>query len=836
MNKPAPVPQLNDLASLPRPAWLWDVDRNRIVWANRYAIEYFDGQSLFDVVDRQFDQNEPAVEQLSKIRHQSKSDERCEVNLALMADSPLHVTASIHALADGRQGVLVVATAGATTHALPEATLQQAFAVLPMAIAFLMPEGELVNLNDAALLTFPLGTQHTLATLFVDQQRATNLLRQLQERKLTSSIERVIGRIGPRDMRVTCRKLDNSDLLAVATFEDVTERRQIERQLIDKSDISQATPLPLEQSKFDAFDTLAKSMKDAISTTQGPPVESKKTHQDNALAIKPESLDQLQPAPAIPAAIRKAMERSGESVVIVRHGKIAYATPKAAADYGLTNGPPSPFGDNSNLKRLMDIRAPLSSTEIIDAEGDLVGVDVSLKTVPWQDGPAQQYIIRKISDSGGRAKSTSAPTTFMPLPTEGYSNTTSVLEQNQVDCTPLPPSEANSAVAQITMSRRPPAKETEYPIAPDDELKAILDIASDGIITLDAEGRILSYSAGAEAIFGYALPEIKGKHLSTILSPASLNTWNTYFAALQGPGLARVFNDGREVEAVVKQGGTVPLFLALGLLGSAKSEARFCAVVRDITSWKRTEKELREARDLAEAANRQKSYFLAHISHELRTPLNAIMGFSEVMQQEKFGSLANDKYRGYADDIHASGQHLLSLIDDLLDLSRVESGKMDLSFVAVNLSETTEHAVRMLQAEAAQRRVLLRMSFGKNLPLVVADLRSMRQVMMNILSNSIKFTEPGGQVILSAQVQADGAMVWRVRDTGIGMSSDQVRTALEPFKRIATEGRETQGTGLGLPLAKALAEANRAEFAISSVQGKGTLVEVIFPTNRVLAE
>jgi len=297
-----------------------------------------------------------------------------------------------------------------------------------------------------------------------------------------------------------------------------------------------------------------------------------------------------------------------------------------------------------------------------------------------------------------------------------------------------------------------------------------------------------------------------------------------------------VFNDGREITAVVKQGGTVPLFLTIGKLQAPRSQAAFCAVARDITQWKKTEAELRAAKEVAEATSRQKSEFLARISHELRTPLNAIMGFSEVMRLSRFGPIETDKYRCYVNDIHASGGHLLSLINDLLDLSKVEAGKLELNFTAVNLSEVTDHAMKMLQEQATQARVVLRKTMPASLPNVVADLRSMRQVMLNLLSNAVKFTDPGGQVIVSAVVTESGELALRVKDTGIGMSDEQLREALEPFQRVQTEGRETPGTGLGLPLTKALAEANRTMFSITSEPRKGTLVEITFPTTRVLAD
>ena len=280
----------------------------------------------------------------------------------------------------------------------------------------------------------------------------------------------------------------------------------------------------------------------------------------------------------------------------------------------------------------------------------------------------------------------------------------------------------------------------------------------------------------------------------------------------------------------------MPLFLTIGKLQSAHSKAAFCAVVRDITNWKRTEKELREAKDAAEAASRQKSDFLARISHELRTPLNAIMGFSDVMRLAQFGDIKNEKYRGYVNDIHASGSHLLALINDLLDLSKIEAGKMELNFTAVNIVDCADHAIKLLQESSTRGRVLVRKSFPDKLPRVVADLRAMRQVLINLLSNALKFTDPGGQVIISATISKSGELSLKLKDTGIGMNAAQLKDALEPFKRVETSGRETQGTGLGLPLTKALVEANRAKFDLSSEPGQGTLIEITFPTTRVLAE
>jgi signal transduction histidine kinase len=222
---------------------------------------------------------------------------------------------------------------------------------------------------------------------------------------------------------------------------------------------------------------------------------------------------------------------------------------------------------------------------------------------------------------------------------------------------------------------------------------------------------------------------------------------------------------------------------------------------------------------------------LAKISHEIRTPLNAIIGFSEVMMEERFGPIGNERYRDYVRDIHAAGGHLMSLINDLLDLSKIEAGKLELHFDDVSLNDLAQQCVALMQPQANRQRIIIRTSLPPALPHVVADARSVRQIALNLLSNSIKFTESGGQVIVSTALSEEGGVALRVRDSGIGMSEADIVTALEPFRQIETTiaGR-AGGTGLGLPLTKALAEANRARFQIQSAPKEGTLVEVVFPS------
>jgi PAS domain S-box-containing protein len=367
------------------------------------------------------------------------------------------------------------------------------------------------------------------------------------------------------------------------------------------------------------------------------------------------------------------------------------------------------------------------------------------------------------------------------------------------------------------------------------ELRSILDTATDGVIVVDRDGLVLTFNRSAEALFGYEYHEMARRPFTELFAPESERAARDYLDGLTKNGVASVLNDGREVIGRVRQGGLIPLFMTMGPIGVGMP--KFCAVLRDITQWKRAEEDLLNAKRTAERASSAKSDFLAKISHEIRTPLNAIIGFSEVMMGEQFGPIGNERYREYMKDIHASGQHLVSLINDLLDLSKIEAGKLDLVFASVNLNQLVQQCVALMQPQANQQRIIIRSSLSPTLPPVVADARSVRQIVLNLLSNSIKFTGAGGQVIVSTALTDRAEAILRVRDTGIGMTEKEILTAMEPFRQLATSTRYgSGGTGLGLPLTKALAEANRAAFSIKSAVDSGTLVEITFPGTRVLAE
>ena len=244
-----------------------------------------------------------------------------------------------------------------------------------------------------------------------------------------------------------------------------------------------------------------------------------------------------------------------------------------------------------------------------------------------------------------------------------------------------------------------------------EELEAILDTATDGVVVIDGRGKIGSINRAAEALFGVEAGDVRSaRYFTDLLAEESRKAALDYLDGLAANGVASVLNDGREVIGTRAAGRADPAVHDHG--PDRRRRDKFCAVLRDITHWKNVEEELIAARRAAEAANAQKSDFLAKISHEIRTPLNAIIGFSEVMMEERFGPIGNERYRDYLRDIHVSGAHLMSLINDLLDLSKIEAGKLDLSFEAVPVNAVIQECVALMQPQANRERIIIRTSLS----------------------------------------------------------------------------------------------------------------------------
>ncbi|KAA0683001.1 HAMP domain-containing sensor histidine kinase [Roseomonas genomospecies 6] len=273
---------------------------------------------------------------------------------------------------------------------------------------------------------------------------------------------------------------------------------------------------------------------------------------------------------------------------------------------------------------------------------------------------------------------------------------------------------------------------------------------------------------------------------------------------------------------VVEDGRYLGIGSGLDLLARADEQATLRA------------RELEEARRAAERADRAKTAFFACMSHEIRTPLNAMMGFAELLEKEVLGPIRNPLYRDYAHDIAESGRYLMDLINDLLDLSKAEAGRLELAESTVDVPRVAVGSVRLLSDRAGRAGVAIETELPSALPPLHADERKLRQMLLNLLSNAVKFTPPDGVVTLSGAVAEDGTLRLTVRDTGIGMSADELEKALEPWGQIDSAlGRNHIGTGLGLPLTKRLVELHGGRLDIDTAPDRGTTMTLVFPAERV---
>lgn len=295
--------------------------------------------------------------------------------------------------------------------------------------------------------------------------------------------------------------------------------------------------------------------------------------------------------------------------------------------------------------------------------------------------------------------------------------------------------------------------------------------------------------------------------------------------------------DLEQIETVhlKKDGELMPVEITRSYI-DFEGENLVLSIARDITDRKKQEHNLQAAHQRAEMANRSKSEFLANMSHELRTPLNAIIGFSEIMKLETFGKLGSAKYTDYVGIIKSSGDHLLSLINDILDLSKVEAGKIELNENACNIETTLKAAVRMIEIKAKEMAVAISCEVPADFPNLYADQRLLDQILHNALSNAVKFSPPGESIKICASLVKDGKSIClEISDNGLGMTDEELQHAMEPFHQVQDPRiKDKEGTGLGLPLMLALAELHDAELKIDSTKGVGTCIRLEFGAERTL--
>ncbi len=365
-------------------------------------------------------------------------------------------------------------------------------------------------------------------------------------------------------------------------------------------------------------------------------------------------------------------------------------------------------------------------------------------------------------------------------------------------------------------------------------LAAMLEIAPTAIIAADQNRHIRLCSKGAAKLFGYAAHETIGLPVTLLFSDDRAQIGGQ--TGGQAPAFEEIVQRLRrgEIKGRTQSGTQFPLEGESYELADGEGVLTIM-MLSDATERRRQERALRHAKESAEAANRAKTQFLANMSHELRTPLNAIIGFSEVISNKLFGEL-NDRYTDYATDIVASGRHLLGLINDILDLSKIDLGQATLSEGEVDLTRAVHSCQRLMFERAERGGVHVQVMLPQNLPLLWADETKVKQIVLNLLSNAVKFTERGGRVTISATLLADAGLALSIIDTGIGMRSEDIPKAMLPFGQLeSTFERRFEGTGLGLPLVQRLVELHGAEFRLDSHPGKGTKAEVRFPSSRVIA-
>ncbi len=395
------------------------------------------------------------------------------------------------------------------------------------------------------------------------------------------------------------------------------------------------------------------------------------------------------------------------------------------------------------------------------------------------------------------------------------------------------PFQRHDEIGALADSMQRMAERLERTTVSRDHLDNVLRSILDPLFELRADGTVLAANDAACEKLGMQADAIVGRPFAS-------------FLRLQGPETPEqacqlffetgVMVGGRGMELVGADGRAIPILMSPSLIRDAggKPTGAIC-VARDIADLKRAEDDLREAKERAELASRAKSEFLANMSHELRTPLNAILGFSEVMSGEVLGPMGNETYRGYAADIHFSGEHLLRIINDLLDLAKIEAGRYVLHEEPIRVVEVFDSAVRMVKERADDRGIELTESVEDGGMALRADRRLVLQMLINLVGNALKFTPPGGTVSIESRVGSDSGHEIIVRDTGSGMTEEVIVKTVVPFGASESTVRATgAGTGLGLPITRSFAAMHDADLTIESKVGEGTVATIRFPPWRTV--
>jgi PAS domain S-box-containing protein len=357
----------------------------------------------------------------------------------------------------------------------------------------------------------------------------------------------------------------------------------------------------------------------------------------------------------------------------------------------------------------------------------------------------------------------------------------------------------------------------------------VFDVSEVGIVVTDQQQRIVRINDSFIRIYGWNRNELIGKEYIEIITPDERQQVRRNHEEFLRSGI----RSSGEMKLIRKDGNIANALFTTAALELSHGRRFQVTTIMDITLRKQMEITLRMAKEQADAANQAKSTFLANMSHELRTPLNAIIGFSEMMMKETFGKLGNDRYKEYLGDIHLSARHLLEIINEVLDMSKIEAGRVELDEEKLNVGQLITAVTRMMASRAFSAGLKLEEHVQDDLPPLIADPRLVRQILINLVGNAVKYSNNGGTVSVTAQLTPTGSMQLIVDDDGIGIPQNRIKDALEPFGQVSKPSDNRGGTGLGLPLAKAMAELHDGSLELISEFGKGTRVIIELPPERV---
>jgi signal transduction histidine kinase len=869
-------PRLAAPATSPWPAWLWSVDASRILWANAAGAALFGAADTRDCVQRRFDINNPAAAQIVRLAATlpSAGPPRLERlrGFGLGFGRALTCACSRLVLADGKAAVLIAATEPAG----PALSLAERVGRLfgddePLAV--FAADGALIHATAAARAQ--LGGANSLSALGI--------------------LESNLQRLGDGPTRVLVLSLPQPRAAPTETA-DVTPSDAVAPSTTPKAAVTAPAPLPtLPQIASPAEPVVERRHplrfvwqmdadgrfvvgSDEFIELVGPRTTAAfgrtwneisaelKLDPDNQIARAVSSHETWSgiviPWPVDETSDRLPVELSGLPVFdrdrsfrgyrgfgvcrdIARINQLARARRERPIGFM-----PAPDADDGTLSTVQspaaaDTAAPAEAAPRPERPSQTIA-PAAANVVPFRQAPPAEPKAPTLSPVERRA--------FRELAQELNARLRGTPEapaaagpgvEGALAEAPKPPDQAAESAASLPSSEMPPLRtdEAQSPVAAEAGGAAtaqpaavidpsLLDRLPIGVLVyrhdalLHANRHFLETTGYDNLTALEAAGGLNSLFVERGADTLAESTGTQTLSIMTGRG-DTVAVDGRLFTVPWNGASALALILTNGLnaVGRRATELALAAA----------ETELRNAKRETQKSAAAKAEFLAKISHEIRTPLNAMTGFAEVMMTERFGPIGNERYREYLKDIHGAGTHLVSLLNDMLDLSKVESGKLDLSFGNVGVNDLTQQCVGIMQPQANRARIIIRTSLTPALPQVVADERSLRQIVLNLLANSIKFTGPGGQVIVSTAVSDASEVVLRVRDTGVGMSEKDIEAALEPFRQVATSGSwGSGGTGLALPLTKALAEANRANFHIKSAPNAGTLVEIAFPPSRVV--